>query len=161
MSSASALGTVPGGGFAPGVVVGNFVSHGPWLVDVASSERGWSACVAATSTPRCRRDHHEVELTDVFGGGQTSTTSGAHLEPHLSVLPAHDGYRIAAVVWTQPAARSLITLKFITARDGRGSGAFGLNPAVTGKIDPRSVQIHGLKVRFIEDGRHRTVKLGV
>ena len=143
------------------MVVGDFVSDGPWLVDVASSQRGWSSCFAATSTRRCRRDHHEVELTDVFGGGQTSTSSGAHVEPHLSVLPAHDGYRIAAVAWTQPATGSLITLKFITARDGTGSGAFGFNPAVTGKIDPRSVQIHGLKVSFIEDGRHRTIKLGV
>jgi hypothetical protein len=44
------------------------------------------------------------------------------------VLPARNGHRIAAVVWTQPAKASLITLKVITARDGKNSEAFGLNP---------------------------------
>jgi hypothetical protein len=160
-ASASGLGTAAGGGFAAGTVVGDFVSDGPWLVDLASSKRGWSSCYPATSGPLCRRDHDEVELTDVADGGQTSTTSAAHVELHLSALPARNGHRTAAVVWTQPARGSLITLKAITARDSQGSGAFGLNPPVTGKIDPRSVRLHGLNVSFTENGRHRTIRLGV
>jgi hypothetical protein len=69
------------------------------------------------------------------------------------VLPARNGHRIAAVVWTQPAKASLVTLKVITARDGKNSEAFGLNLPVTGKIDPRSVRLHGLNVSFTENGR--------
>jgi len=160
-TSALGLGTGAGGGFAPGAVVGDFASDGPWLVDLASSKRGWSSCDLSTSTRPCRREHHEVELTDVADGGQTSTSSAAHVEMHLSVLPVRDGYRTAAVAWTQPAKGSLITLKVITARDGRGSGTFGLNPPVTGRIDPSSVRLHGLTVSFIENGRHRTIRLGV
>ncbi len=161
MTSASGLGTAAGGGFAPGAVVGDFASDGPWLVDLASSKKGWSACDPATSRRPCRRDHHEVELTDVAGGGQTTATSAAHIEIHLSALPARGGHRIAAVVWTQPAEGALITLRAITARDSKGSEAFGLNPPVTGKIDPHSVQLHGLKVSFTENGQRRTIKLGV
>ena len=161
MTSASGLGTAAGGGFAPGAVVGDFASDGPWLVDLASSKRGWSACDPAHSTQPCRRDHHEVELTDVAAGGQTTATSAAHVKLHLSALPARDGHRTATVVWTQPAKGSLITLRAITARDGKGSEAFGLNPPVTGKIDPRSVQLRGLRVSFTENGRRRTITLGV
>jgi hypothetical protein len=143
------------------VVIGDFVSDGRWLVDLASSKQGWSACDLPTSTRPCRRDHHEVELTDVADGGQTSATSAGRVELHLSALPARDGHRIAAVVWTQPAKASLTTLKAITVRDGRDSLAFGLNPSVTGKIEPGSVQLHGLRVSFTEDGRRRTIRLGV
>ena len=159
LTAASALGTVSSGGFAPDVVVGHFISDGPWLVDLASSKRGWRMCFAANGP--CRRKHHEMELTDVDGGGQTSTPSGAHVEIHLSVLPAHDGARTAAVVWTQPARGSLVALRSITARDRRGSGSSGLNPPVIGRINPRSVHLHGLKVSFIENGRHRAITLGV
>jgi hypothetical protein len=49
----------------------------------------------------------------------------------------------------------------MTARESRGSGTFGLDPSVTGKIDPRSVRLHGLKVSFTENGQHRTIRLGV
>ena len=91
----------------------------------------------------------------------TLDPSAAHVEVHLSALPARNGHRTAAVVWTQPARGSLITLKVMTARDSKGSGAFGLNAPVTGKIDPRSVRLHGLKVSFSENGRHRTIRLGV
>lgn len=159
--SATGLGTAFGGGFASGAVVDDIVSDGAWLADLVSSKRGWSSCEPTRSAQACRRDHHEVELTDVAGGGQVSAASGAHIRIHLSALPARNGHRIAAVAWTQPAKGSLITLKIITARDGNGTGAFGLNPPVTGKIDPRSVHLHGLTVSFTENGRHRTIKLGV
>ena len=161
-ASALGLGGAPGGGFVSGAVVGDFVSDGPWLVDLVSSTRGWSSCLSGTTTGPCRRDHHEVELTDVAGSGsQASTTSAAHVELHLSALPIHNGNRIAAVVWTQRAGGSLITLKAVTLRDGRTSATFGANPPVTGRINPGSVHLHGLKVSFVENGRHRTVKLSV
>jgi hypothetical protein len=157
--SASPLGTASGLGFAPRMTVGHFSADGPWLVDLASSKAGWRSCFA--STRPCRREHHEIELTDVVDSSQTSTSSKASVDIHLSVLPARDGRRTAAVAWTQPAPGSLIALKFITAQDRQGSGAFGLNRPVVGRIDPRSVRLHGLRVSFIENGRHRVIKLGV
>ena len=164
ITPASALGTAPGGEFPTGVVVSDFESRGPWLVNLASSKRGWSSCPAPAKTPSCHREHHEIELTDTTDGGQTTAASSTHLETHLSVLPVHNHVRVAAVAWTQPAAGSLTTLAFITARDSTtrsGSGGFGLNTSITGKIAPASVQMQGLTVSYIENGKHRTVKLGV
>src|SRR5579875_3839597 len=74
-AAASGLGTGAGGGFASGAVIGDFVSDGPWLVDLVSAKKGLSACLPGSSTRPCRRDHHEVELTEVADGSQTSTAS--------------------------------------------------------------------------------------
>jgi hypothetical protein len=162
-ASASPLGTVFGGGFAPGVRVGDFVSFGPWLVDLAASRRGWTLPFHSGARAG-RRVHDEVELTDVADGAAAKEISGARVQLHLSVAPAHDGEQTVAVAWTQAASGSLTTLKFLTVRDDTGhqgaASGITLNPPVTGRIDPRSIRLAGLRVRFIEDGRHRTLTLG-
>lgn len=141
------LGGSPPSGFASGERVRDFVSSGPWLVDVVDSRGGWSNCVRPSPAQRCRRYHHEIELVDIADQGGSSTQSGADVDIHLNTLRAHNGDQIAAVAWTQPAAGGLVRHEMLTDRDHRGprgsSLGFGFNTAVTGKIDPQSVGCEG------------------
>jgi hypothetical protein len=159
------VGGSPPSGFASGERVRDFVSAGPWLVDVVDSRGGWTNCLRPSPAQRCRRYHHEIELVDIADEGGSSTQSGADVDIHLSTLRAHNGDQIAAVVWTQPAAGGLVRLEVLTDRDHRGPGGsslgFGFNKAVTGKIDPESVRLRGLRVSFLENGRHRSLRLAV
>jgi hypothetical protein len=106
---------------------------------------------------------HEIELVDIADESRTSAQSGANVAIHLNAHRAPDGDRIAAVVWTQPAGGSRVTLEAVTERDHQGrrssSSSSGLNPAVTGKIDPQSVRLRGLHVSFVENGHHRSLQL--
>ena len=158
------LGGSVGGGFPAGVTVRGFVSLGPWLVDVADARGGWSTCLTASRGRACARSHHQLELVDVAAGSEQSAPCAASVDIHLSTLRARDGDRTAAVVWTQSAGRSRVTLAAMTERDRRtpgGESSFGLNRPVTGDIDPSSVRLRGLRVSFVEDGRRRSLRLGV
>jgi hypothetical protein len=151
-------------GFASSETVRGFVSSGPWLVDVVDSRCGWSTCLKPSRAQRCQRYHHEVELVDVAVGSEQSAPSGASVDIHLSTRRGPDGDRIAAVVWTQPASGSRVTLEALTERDSETPGVdsgFGLNEGVTGRIDPRSVRLRGLRVSYAENGHRRSFQLSV
>ena len=145
-----------------GVTVRGFTASGPWLVDVADSPAGWSTCLGHSPSEQCERYHHEIELTNVLAGSEQQAACGARVDIHLSTQREPDGDRVAAVVWTQSASQSRTTLSSLTERDESSPGAssgFGLNERVTGKIDPRSVRLHGLRVSFIENGHRRSLRL--
>jgi hypothetical protein len=152
-------------GFASCERVRDFVSSGPWLVDVVDSRGGWSTCLKSSPTQHCRRYHQEIELVDTADEGGSSTQSGADVDIHFSTVRAHNGDPIAAVVWTQPEAGGLVRLGALTDREHQGprgsSSGFGLNRAVTGKINPQSVRLRGLHVSFLENGRQHSLRLAV
>jgi hypothetical protein len=165
-TSASALGTVPGGGFASGAVVADFVADGPWLVNLVSSSRGWNSCPPATNAHPCRRERDEVELTDTADGGQTTTSSGAHVDIHLSVVavsprtsPAVSSsacsYWRSATTWHCPP-RSIATRSDTAGHPAPGNHSHPatkrpLHPAQRQRRRTSSTERHGSHPRI----RHR------
>jgi hypothetical protein len=135
------------------------VAAGPWVAAFESSGAGFRGC-AASVRPRCPLYHHQVELIAPGPGSYSSAATGAHIATlHLSSLRRPSGTRIGAVVWLERLHGSIsrLTSMVEVARAGGGSASVGI--IAQGRIEAGSVRLVGLRLRFVENGRRRSVWL--
>jgi hypothetical protein len=157
---AAPLGADPGTRrFPRGETIRPIVAAGPWVAAFESSRAGFRGCPASVR-PRCPLYHHQVELIAPGAGSSGSTAAGASIATlQLSSMRRPGGARVGAVVWLERLHGSITRLRSMVevARASGGSASIGV--VAQGRIALRSVRLVGLRVRFVEAGRRRSVRL--
>jgi hypothetical protein len=133
------------------------VAAGPWVAAFESSGAGFRGC-AASIRPRCPLYHHQVELIAPEPGSFESASAGARIATlQLSSLRRPGGARVGAVVWLEPLHGSIARLTSMLEVVPAGESA--VRVVAQGRIATGSVHLSGLRVRFVENGRRRSVRL--
>ncbi len=135
------------------------VAAGPWVAAFESSAGGFRPCLPAVPS-HCPPYHHQVELIEAGGASSSSAGAGARVETlHMSSIRRSRGTRIGVVVWLQRLHGSIARLSSMVDVSRRRSGSGSSGMVATGRIAPGSVRLVGLRVRFVENGRRRSVRL--
>jgi hypothetical protein len=136
------------------------VAAGPWVAAFESSRAGFSGCPASVR-PRCPLYHHQVELIAPGLGSSGSTAASARIATlQLSSMRRPNGARVGAVVWLERLHGSIARLRSMVQVSRASGGSASEGTVAQGRIALRSVRLVGLRVRFVESGRRRSVRLG-
>ncbi len=158
-ASASPVGADPGTDrFPSGETIHLITAAGPWVAAFESAIGAFRGCPGPGV--HCPSYHHQVELIQAGGGSSSSTAVGAQIKTiHISSIRRQTGAEVAAVVWLQHLhgrVGRLSSMVAVSRKDG-GSGSVGM--VAVGRIAPRSIRLVGLRVRFVENGKRRSVRL--
>jgi hypothetical protein len=129
----------------------HIMAAGVWVTAFESSREGWTP-VCAKRRRQCPRIHHQIELINGADGSSGSVSTAAQVG---RVLVSAAG----AVVWTQRADAGGVEIGSEVVGGGAACGESSGGFVARGAIAPKSLRLTGLKLRFIESGRERTVRL--
>jgi hypothetical protein len=150
------LGTrASGGKYPPNATMRHVTITGTYVAAVDSSGSGATAKCIAADGHFCHRPARAVMLLDATNGASSSTGPATRVSRLLVGTDAASG----AAVWTTPAGRGQITISsdVMTTHGDITIGQSG--PVTHGPIDPSSLTLNGLRLRYTEHGKVHSVRL--
>jgi hypothetical protein len=143
------------GRYPPNATMRRVTIAGSYVAAIESRGVGAAARCVAADGHFCRRPRHVVVLVDARH--LTSTTIAIHGVVGRLLVGA-DGAS-GASVWTQALANGQIKVSSVVTRSRRGSGEGVTGMVAQGPIDPGSLSLHGLRLRYTEHGKTHSVNL--
>jgi hypothetical protein len=150
------LGTsATGGKYPANATVRRITITGSYVAAIESSGVGAAARCVAADGHFCRRPGHAVVLVDA------KHSSSSTLAIHGAVgrlLVGADG-ATGAAVWTQAVGNGQIKISSVVTRSSGKSSEGVAGMVAEGPIDPSSLSLDGLRLRYTEHGKAHSVNL--
>jgi hypothetical protein len=128
---------------------------GPFAAAIDSYGVGATAKCIAGDGHFCHRPARAVVLLDANNGASSSTGPARHVGRLLVDTDAATG----VAVWTTTAGRGQVTISSIVMTpQGDITTSIG-GPFTHGPIDPSSLTLHGLRLRYTEHGKSHSVNV--
>lgn len=144
-----------GGKYPANATMRRVVIAGSYVAAIESSGAGAAARCVARDGHFCHRPVHVITLVDARARG--SSTSEINRPVGRLLVGAVGGS--GAVVYTQRAGRGRITISWQVMQTS-GASTQGSGSSLTGRaIDPRSLSLDGLRLRYVEHGQRHSVNL--
>jgi hypothetical protein len=144
-----------GGRYPANATMRRVTIAGSYVAAVESSGAGAAARCVARDGHFCHRPDRTVMLVNAALGG----SSGSDIHATVGRLLVGASGPTGAVVYTQPASRGRIVLSW-DVMTVKGAGTQGGGFSLIGAVDPRSLSLHGLRLRYTEHGQTHSVNLG-
>ncbi len=144
-----------GGKYPPNATMRRITIAASYVAAIESTGVGAAARCVARDGHFCHRPDHELVLVDAKHS--SSSTIAIHGVVGRLLVGA-DGASGAAV-WTQAAGNGQVKVSSVVTRT-RGKSSEGVTGIVAeGRIDPGSLTLDGLRLRYTERGKPRSVNL--
>lgn len=143
------------GRYPPNATMRRVTVAGSYVAAIESSGIGAAAKCVAADGHFCRRPRHTVALVDAKHLSSSSVTIHGVVD---RLLVGADGASGAAV-WTQAVANGQINVSSLVTRSRRAGGEGVAGTVAQGPIDPSSLSLDGLRLRYTEHGETHSVNL--
>jgi hypothetical protein len=145
-----------GGKYPPNTTMRDVTIAGPYVATVGSSGIGAAAKCIADDGHFCQRPVRAVKLVDALRQGAVGV---GPVGPVGRLLVGAAGASGAAV-WTGAPINGQITISADVMKTVRRGVKSNGGPVAHGPIEPSSLSLHGLRLRYLEHGKTHSLKLG-